>query len=76
MADRVLGFRKTIILGAILMAVGYGLMSVRLPEKPQVEQQVVAAEQQLAQARTQWEARSSAAQAAGQRFEEAQPKYQ
>jgi proton-dependent oligopeptide transporter, POT family len=75
-ADRVLGFRKTIILGAILMAVGYGLMSVRLPEKPQAEQQVVAAERQLVQARTQWEERSSAAQSAGQQFEEPQPRYE
>ena len=74
-ADRILGFRKTIMLGAILMAAGYGLMSVHLPDPPQVEQQVVAAEQQLAQARAQWDKRSAEAPAAGRSFEEAQPRY-
>ena len=31
-ADRWLGFRKTIMIGAVLLACGYGLMSVKIPD--------------------------------------------
>jgi POT family proton-dependent oligopeptide transporter len=75
-ADRLLGFRKTIMLGAIFMALGYGLLAVKAPQLPELEQQVVAAERQLQQAREAWQARADAARAAGEKFAEAQPRYQ
>jgi POT family proton-dependent oligopeptide transporter len=74
-ADRVLGFRRTIMLGAILLASGYAMMAVKVPERPQVEQQVVAAEQAHAQAFAAWQEAGQAAAKAGQAFSEPQPRY-
>ena len=74
-ADRFLGFRRTIMVGAVLMAVGYGLLAVKVPESPQVQQQVVAAEQAFQQARTEWQIRSDAAKAQNLKFEEPAPRY-
>ena len=74
-ADRLLGFRKTIMLGALLLAAGYAMMAVRIPEKPQAEQAVVAAEQAHAQAFADWQERGQAAQRAGQPFSEPEPRY-
>jgi POT family proton-dependent oligopeptide transporter len=74
-ADRVLGFRRTIVLGAILLAAGYAIMAVKVNDKPSVQQQVVAAEQAYAQAFSQWQQRGEAAKAAGQPFDEPQPRY-
>lgn len=75
-ADHVLGFRKTIILGAILMAVGYGLVAVHYPENPQREQRVETAEQHYAQVKADWLHRSEAASAEGQSFSEPMPLYE
>ena len=74
-ADRVLGFRKTIVLGAMLLAAGYAIMAVKVPNSPQVEQQVAAAEKAQAQAFADWQKRGEAAEAQGQPFSEAQPRY-
>ncbi len=38
-ADR-WGFRRSILTGAVLMAIGYALIAIRLPEKPERERQV------------------------------------
>jgi POT family proton-dependent oligopeptide transporter len=75
-ADRLLGFRKTIVAGAILMAIGYGLLAVKIPESPQREQQVVAAEQHYAQVKADWDQRSDAAKAQGLEFQEPLPRYE
>jgi POT family proton-dependent oligopeptide transporter len=74
-ADRILGFRRTIMLGAILLAAGYGLMAIKVPESPQMERQVVAAEQAHTQAFADWQKRGEAAKEAGQSFDEPQPLY-
>ncbi len=75
-ADRLLGFRKTIFLGAILLAMGYGLLAVKFPETSSVEQSVAAAEQAHAQAVADWQARGAAAAQAGQPFSEPTPEYE
>ena len=62
-ADRI-GFRRTITMGAILMAIGYGLIAVPLAEKPEREAEVVAAEEQYAVVRADYEARYEAAREA------------
>ncbi len=74
-ADRVLGFRKTIILGAVLLSAGYAILAVKVPETPQAEQQVIAAEKAHALAFADWQQRGEAAQASGQPFSEPQPRY-
>ena len=75
-ADRLLGFRKTIMLGAILLAAGYGLMSVKVPEPQAKEQQVVASEKVLAENFARWQKLGEAAEKAGQKFAEPQPRYE
>jgi proton-dependent oligopeptide transporter, POT family len=80
-ADR-LGFRRTILTGAILMAIGYAMISIPLPETPEIEQTVVAAEQIHEQNVADYEARYDAAQdeaiATGGEFEwtEHRPEYE
>lgn len=74
-ADRLLGFRKTIVLGAIFMALGYGLLAVKAPQLPEREAQVVAAEQAHAGVVKDWQTRSDAAKAAGAPFSEETPSY-
>ncbi len=74
-ADRLLGFRKTIVLGAILLAAGYAIMAVRVNDKPAVEQRVAAAERAYAQAFSDWQKQGEAAKAAGQPFDTLQPRY-
>ena len=75
-ADRWLGFRKTIMIGAILLSLGYGLMAVKVPDPPQREQNVVAAEHNYAQILSEWRVRSDAAQVAGTPFSEDRPRYE
>lgn len=55
-ADR-MGFRRTILTGAVLMAIGYTLIAVPLPEKPDIEARVAAAEQVHQQNVADYEAR-------------------
>lgn len=74
-ADRVLGFRKTIMLGAVLLATGYGLMAIKVPEASAAEQQVVAAEEAHAQAFSSWQKQGQEAKAEGRTFSEPQPRY-
>ncbi len=74
-ADRVLGFRKTIMLGAVLMALGYGCLAVKIPETAATEQIVRAAEARLAVAIGDWEKRSAAAAKSGSKFDESTPTY-
>ena len=74
-ADKVLGFRRTIALGAVLMAIGYATIAIPYPQNPENETRVQAAEAQFAEAKTGWEERSKAAQDAGRTFTEAAPKY-
>jgi POT family proton-dependent oligopeptide transporter len=64
-ADQI-GFRRAITAGAVMMAIGYGLIAVPLPESPEREQQVLTAEQQYQQVRQQYEARYEAAREAAQ----------
>jgi len=75
-ADRLLGFRKTIVLGALLLSLGYGMLATRIPDSPDNEAKVAAAERQHAQNLLDWQARSTAAKAAGQPFQEPQPRYE
>ncbi|MEJ2368417.1 MAG: peptide MFS transporter [Acidobacteriota bacterium] len=74
-ADRLLGFRKTIMLGAILMAVGYGMLAFHVPVPHQEEVRVQAAEQQYSQAKADWLARSNQAAEEGESFTEPMPRY-
>ena len=79
-ADR-LGFRSTILTGAVLMAIGYAMIAIPLPEKPDIDARVVAAEQIHAQNVADYEARyeetQSRAQETGEKFEwhERRPEY-
>jgi proton-dependent oligopeptide transporter, POT family len=75
-ADRFLGFRKTIILGGILMAIGYGLVSVPLKESPQIEEQVVKAEQLQKDNFAGWEKKTLELKNQGANNNGAAPKYQ
>jgi len=75
-ADRLLGFRRTILLGAVLLAMGYGLLAVKFPEPQSVEQAVAAAEQAHAHRVAEWQARGTAARQAGLSFEEPMPRYE
>ncbi|MGA9752663.1 MAG: peptide MFS transporter [Acidobacteriota bacterium] len=75
-ADHLLGFRKTIALGALLMALGYGLVAFHYPVPRAEEESVRAAEQRYHQVLNDWEARAKAAQAEGKTFAEAQPRYE
>ena len=74
-ADKVLGFRRTIALGAILMAVGYALIAVPVSQDPGNEVKVVAAEDSFKASKAAWEERSAAANKAGQEFKETSPTY-
>ncbi len=74
-ADRVLGFRRTISLGAVLMAIGYATIALPYPQDPANEARVLAAEAAFAQTNAAWEGRSRAAQAGGQPFTEERPVY-
>jgi len=74
-ADRLLGFRKTIILGGILLALGYGLLSVPLRETPQVEEQVVKAEQLQKENFASWEKRTLELKSQGKTSDEKAPVY-
>jgi len=75
-ADRWLGFRKTIMIGAVLLSLGYGLMAVKIPDPAAHEAGVVAAEQHYGEVLAGWQARSQTAQAAGQPFSEDRPRYE
>lgn len=74
-ADRFLGFRKTIILGGILMALGYGLLSVPLKESPPVEEQVLKAEQLQKDNFASWEKRTLELKEQGKTSDEKAPVY-
>ena len=74
-ADKLLGFRRTIALGAVLMAIGYAMIAVPFPQDQGNEAKVKAAEQQFAQIKIGWEERSAAAKKRGEKFEEKRPKY-
>ena len=74
-ADRILGFRKTIMLGAALMALGYGALAVKVPETAKTEQAVRAAESRLGDAVADWQKRSDEAAKGGLKFDEATPNY-
>ncbi len=74
-ADRFLGFRKTIILGGILMALGYGLLSVPLKENPPVEEQVLKAEQIQKDNFASWEKRTLELKEQGKTSDEKAPVY-
>ncbi|MCX7830261.1 MAG: peptide MFS transporter [Acidobacteria bacterium] len=74
-ADRVLGFRKTIILGGLLLALGYGLLSVPLKETPQIEEQITKAEQEQKDNFKKWEQKVLELKKEGKTSEEAAPKY-
>jgi len=74
-ADKLLGFRKTIMLGAVMMAVGYGMVAFHYPVPKAQETAVRAAEQQFVQVKANWEQRSATAQAEGRTFTEPMPKY-
>ena len=78
-ADRLLGFRKTIIAGALLMAAGYGAMAIPLPENDANEEKVVAAEQEFAAELKAYEARYEEFEknkADGEKFDEERPEYE
>ena len=62
-ADRI-GFRRAITIGAVMMAVGYGLIAVPLQENAQNETEVRLAEEQYADIRSDYEARYQAAREA------------
>jgi POT family proton-dependent oligopeptide transporter len=79
-ADR-FGFRRTITVGAILMAIGYGLIAVPLPEQPAHEEVVREAEEAygalVLDYEMRYEAAQQQAQESGQSFhwEESAPEY-
>lgn len=75
-ADRLLGFRRTIVLGAICMALGYGLLSVKAPQPAENESAVVAAQEAHKANVKAWEERSVEARKAGVKFEEPTPPYE
>jgi POT family proton-dependent oligopeptide transporter len=75
-ADRILGFRKTIILGGILMSIGYFLLSVPIKETPQIEQEILKAEQVQKENFKKWEEKVLQLKGEGKNSEEAAPKYQ
>ncbi len=80
-ADRWLGFRRTILAGAVLLGAGYALLAVPVADEPAREAAVVVAEAEHAAARKAWEARAEAfraaldPEAAGQEFAEPAPEY-
>ena len=80
-ADK-MGFRRTILTGAVLMAIGYTLIAVPIPEPADSEVHVVAAEQvheqNVADYEARYDAAQSAAQAADEKFEwhERRPEYE
>ncbi len=75
-ADRILGFRKTIILGGILMSIGYFLLSVPIKETPQIEQEILKAEQVQKENFKKWEEKVLQLKEEGKNSEEIAPKYQ
>jgi proton-dependent oligopeptide transporter, POT family len=74
-ADRFLGFRKTIIFGGILMALGYGILSLPLKESPQIEDQVVKAEQLQRDNFASWEKKTIELKNQGAAGQEEAPRY-
>jgi POT family proton-dependent oligopeptide transporter len=74
-ADRLLGFRRTIMAGAVLLAAGYALLAVPYPENPASEARVAAAESVHRAERDAWMERAREAKARGQAFPEEGPKY-
>ncbi len=74
-ADRLLGFRKTIILGGLLLALGYGLLSVPLKETSEVEEQIAKAENQQKENFKKWEERVLELKKEGKASQEPAPKY-
>ncbi len=80
-ADR-MGFRRTILTGAVLMAIGYTLIAVPLPEKPDIEARVAAAEQiheqNVADYEARYESEQQLAQENGDKFDwhERRPEYE
>lgn len=81
-ADKWLGFRRTIMAGAVLMAIGYGLMSVPIAEDSHKETVVLAAEQDYAGRLESYEQRYKAFQeetkvrGGQEKFSEERPKYE
>lgn len=75
-ADRILGFRKTIILGGLLLALGYALLSVPLKETPQIEEEIRRAEQAQKENFKKWEQKVTELKKEGKSSEEAAPKYE
>ncbi len=81
-ADRWLGFRRTIASGAVLMAIGYALLAVPIAEESHNESSVAAAEQSYAEALAAYELRyealqqESEAKGVREKFPEARPKYE
>lgn len=74
-ADRILGFRKTIILGGLLLALGYGLLSFPLRETPEVEDQIRRAEQKQKENFKKWEQKVLELKNEGKTSVEVAPKY-
>ena len=74
-ADRVLGFRRTIASGAVLLALGYGVVACPYPENPENEAKVAAVEQVFQAEQDAWQERYDAAKEKGIAFEEKAPQY-
>ncbi|MFO7653633.1 MAG: peptide MFS transporter [Candidatus Krumholzibacteriia bacterium] len=80
-ADRV-GFRRTILTGAVLMMIGYAMIAFPIPEEPSnemvVRQREIAHEQTVTDFERRYEAAQAAAAATGEKFQwtEQRPVYE
>ncbi|MFH1132685.1 MAG: peptide MFS transporter [Pseudomonadota bacterium] len=74
-ADRVWGFRKTITIGAVFLAIGYALIALPYPENSENEKAVSIAEAGFKAERIAWESRSKQAVAERRQFDERAPSY-
>lgn len=75
-ADRFLGFRKTILIGGILLALGYFSLSIPLRETKEIEEEIVKAEKVHKEKFKEWEERVLKLKSEGKKSEERAPKYE
>ena len=74
-ADRWLGFRRTIALGALVMAMGYAMIALPYPQPPDHEQRVQAAERAHAAELATWERTASQIKHSGGDVRQERPVY-
>lgn len=75
-ADRILGFRKTILLGGVVMAMGYFLISIPIRETPEIEREILKAENHYKESFKKWEKRVLQLKAEGKKSDEVAPRYE